>query len=230
MTNAESTDQFYFELQKRVGNNCKDLIEFIPITNYQQIKDTGKFKIYEDWWLANPEVVVSKVKAITGQSQRIFARKTVVKKINKTVADQFLNDNHIYGTTQAKHKLGLFSDKKLVAVATFTAQRNLDVGRSVELIRFCSLNGTTIVGGLDKLLKYYIKTYQPNHIMTYIDKDWGNGKGFLNLGFKITAQRSANTYVINPHTGVRTPLVSDNQNGAVTVQNSGSLKLEKQIN
>lgn len=224
-----SSYQFYDALEKALGISCDSVIEFVPYEKYNKCIVTQKFKIYEDWWGAKPAVVISKVQSIIGVSERIFARKTKVLKIDKPTCDAFLDENHIYGTTKAKHKIGLFYLSELVAVATFSAQRNLDVGRSAELIRFCSKNGTTIVGGLDKLIKFYIKTYMPNHIMTYIDKDWGSGKSFLNLGFNFTAEREAIYYCINLTTGKRIVKGENTIDCELGIKNGGSLKFEMEL-
>ncbi len=228
MDSKSSESNFYNQVEKNLGRSSVESVAFIPYTSYGENIVSSKFKVYEDWWVAKPEVVVSKIRALLGESDRVFARKTKVKKIDKPTCDAFLEENHIYGTTKAKHKIGLFCNNDLVAVATFGAQRNLTIGRSVELIRFCSKNGTTVVGGLDKLLKFYFKEYTPDHIMTYVDKDWGSGKGFLNLGFQLTAEKESINYSVNPKTGKRTPN-EKTIDCELSIKNSGSLKLEKKL-
>jgi hypothetical protein len=54
---------------------------------------------------------------------------------------------------------------------------------SGELIRFCNRAGLRVYGGLDKLLKYYVKHYHVQDIMTYTDLDWSDGVSFKKLGF-----------------------------------------------
>lgn len=220
---------FYKKLLLDFQNEVDFELEFpfISFTEYRNRLNHNKFVIYEDWWLAKPNIVSSKIKAKLGLSNRVFARKTEVKKITKPIADSFLNKHHIYGSTIAKHKLGLYYQEELIAVATFSMQRNLNVGRSVELIRFCSKNDTIVVGGLDKLLKFYEKEYLPDHIMSYVDKDWGNGASFINLGFKITSERNPIEFCVDIKTGERTLLKLDNNNCKLKVFNRGSMKLEK---
>lgn len=229
MDSISSETHFYHQLEKSLGKSCVDSVVYIPYESYCENITSSKFKVYEDWWVAKPGVVVSKIRALLGESDRVFARKTKVLKIDKPTCDAFLEENHIYGATKAKHKIGLFYQDDLVAVATFAAQRNLTIGRSVELIRFCSKNGTTIVGGLDKLLTFYIKEYAPDHIMTYIDKDWGSGKGFLNLGFHLTTEKQPINYCVNPKTGKRRPIDKKTIDCELSINNSGSLKLEKKV-
>jgi hypothetical protein len=80
------------------------------------------------------------------------------------------------------------TEPKLIAVATFSGGRTMKVGeragtRSYELIRFASLQGFVVVGGMDKLLKAFTKEHEPDDIMSYIDRDWSDGKSYLKLGF-----------------------------------------------
>jgi hypothetical protein len=44
--------------------------------------------------------------------------------------------------------------------------------RSYELLRFASLQGYVVVGGMDKLMKAFMHENQPDDIMSYADKDW----------------------------------------------------------
>ncbi len=126
-----SKQEFYSVLKDRFPEeqNLENKIPFFVYSNYPD-KATKQFVVYEDWWIKNPEIVISKVSAILGQNERIFARKTKVKRIIKKESDAFLKANHIYGTTKGKYQLGLFLENELVAVATFSSQKNLDVGRS----------------------------------------------------------------------------------------------------
>ncbi len=220
-----SQEAFYKTIKKHFPKE-ENLEQIIPFYAFCSKRPSANFVVYEDWWVRNPKIVISKIGAILGCNNRVFARKTTVKRINKEECNTFLKTNHIYGATKAKHKIGLFLEDELFAVATFSSQRNFSFGRSTELIRFCSKNNTTIVGGLDKLLKFYIREFSPNHIMTYIDKDWGNGQGFLKLGFKIESEKEALTYFVNTETGERFK-TQNKENSLLKILNKGSLKLTR---
>ncbi len=205
---------------------------FLPFEKYTADKHLfdNKFIIYEDWQKRKPEIIKSKIKSILGMSERIFARKCTVKKISKPEADTFLNTNHIYGTVNSKIKYGLFYKEKLYAVAVFASQRKFrDESRSGELLRFCSKNGYSVIGGLDKLLQAYIREYKPDTLMTYIDLEWGRGDAFLKLGFKPAGKKTPVSFFVNKKNGERIPekYFSDfeNINEYVKLKNSGSLKI-----
>lgn len=228
----DSSKYHFYKTLKAISKTELDLeidFPFIPFSEYSKALAHNSFVVYEDWWIANPEIVISKIKSKCGLSKRIFARKTIIQRIDKIQSDLFLNDNHIYGAVKSKYKIGLFYNKELVAVATFSPQRNLNVGRSVELVRFCSKKGTIIVGGLDKLLKFYEKEFNPNHIMTYIDKDWGSGSGFLKLGYTITSERKPIQFCVDVVIGKRKIINYKNNDCELKIWNRGSIKVEKYI-
>ncbi len=226
-------------LKELLSQYKKDISEknrflFIPYKKYEtDTNSTDQFKIYEDWWQHKPEIVKSKLKSVLQISERIYARQCEIKKINKPFADKFLIENHLYGFTNSKIKYGLFYKDTLYGLAAFAGQRQFRQGRSVELLRFCTKNGYSVIGGLDKLLQAYIRNYKPDSIMTYIDSDWGTGNAFLKLGFEITDNKLPMTFFVDTQTGARIPekYFSDFQHSEhyVKIKNSGSLKMIKPI-
>jgi hypothetical protein len=61
--------------------------------------------------------------------------------------------------------------------------REGDSLRSVEWVRYASVAGVRVAGGMDKLLSHFVQAQSPDHIMTYADRDWGYGDVYLRLGF-----------------------------------------------
>ena len=223
------------ELFKNYGLNPYDKkqFQFLIFNEYDTGKENFGFTVFEDWWILNPEIVKSKITSILKLSNRIYARQCSVKKIKKPEADLFLKENHLYGSTNSKIKYGLFYEDTLYGTATFAGQRQFKKGRSVELLRFCTKNGYAIIGGLDKLLQAYIKDYQPDTIMTYIDLDWGKGDAFKKLGFKPKETKASMIFYANKQTGIRIPEKYfqdiDNINDYKKIKNKGSLKMIKTI-
>jgi hypothetical protein len=209
-------------------------IRFQSYTNSCEHTSSDTFIIYEDRWLNKPDIIKGKILCILNLNKRIFGRQCIVKKISKPVADLFLEENHIYGSTNSKVKYGLFYKNNLFAVTTFASQRQFKNGRSAELLRFCSKSGYTVVGGLSKMLSEYIKDYKPDYIMTYLDLDWGNGQSFLNLGFSISKFKHPMLFYIDKSTNQRIPenkfFDYDNLHNYYTIKNKGSYKLIKKIN
>ncbi|OEU13652.1 hypothetical protein FRACYDRAFT_241995 [Fragilariopsis cylindrus CCMP1102] len=148
-------------------------------------------------------------------TRRIYARKTKVRHINATAAMEFLDTNHLWGTTKAKHNYGLFfaeknkntndgdgEEEELVAVATFSTRRKIirmgKPHRSHELLRFCSRRDSNVVGGISKLIKAFVTNQTPDDIVTLIDRDWGDGSGWQSIGFDTVATMDPIVMVVRP--------------------------------
>ena len=106
---------------------------------------------------------------------------------------EFLQSNHLWGATRAKYYYGLFErcpqgNLVAVAVATFSSRRKVfrkdRIYRSHELLRYCSLRDTTVVGGISKLCKKFIQEAAPDDIVTVVDRDWGCGSGWHSMSFE----------------------------------------------
>jgi len=65
-----------------------------------------------------------------------------------------------------------------------------------ELIRYCSKLDTIILGGANKLLKYFLKNYNPNKIITYANRSYSVGNVYYKLGFNLFGYSKPNYYYI----------------------------------
>ncbi|MFD1142730.1 hypothetical protein ACFQ4C_16510 [Larkinella insperata] len=182
--------------------------------------------LWEDVWRQKKAVVLSRLRALAGRSERIPARLTQVRRIDRPTTDRFLEDNHLQVLTNVKYKYGLFLPARyfrvlsagfraeladcaelLVAVATFSHPRQITRDgiphRSVELVRFANLRDCTVVGGLDKLLKAFVVDFQPDDIMTYADRDWSDGRSYEKLGFQRLGETEPQAFWLHPGEWVR---------------------------
>ena len=99
-----------------------------------------------------------------------------------------------------------------VAVATFSSRRKVlrkdRIYRSHELLRYCSLRDTTVVGGISKLCKKFIQEAAPDDIVTVVDRDWGCGNGWHSMSFETVAVMDPLIMVVSPQeAGLRRHLV-----------------------
>ena len=130
----------------------------------------------------------------------VYARNCQVSRIDKPTAEAFLASSHRLGATGGRYRYGLFVRRStgakelalpegtLVAVGVFSNARRWTKGdkrlSSYEWIRYASLPGLRVVGGMSKLLKTFIEEVQPDDIMSYADVDYPDaGKVYLKLGF-----------------------------------------------
>jgi hypothetical protein len=102
-----------------------------------------------------------------------------------------LDENHIQGNTYSSVNIALFYQNKMVELITFGTPR-FSKKYQYELVRLCSLQNHSIVGGVSKIFKYFVKKYNPNSVISYNDKRWGTGAVYSNLGFKFSHASSPN--------------------------------------
>ncbi len=169
----------------------------------QKANDAGirLIHIFSDEWINKKTIVKSKLNTIINKtkSSRIYARKCIVKEISSQIKNEFLNQYHIQGEDRSSIKLGLYYMEELVSVMTFSYPR-ISLGgnpldkTSYELSRFASK--TYICGGSNKLIKYFVKKYNPKSIYSYSDNRWTdpNNNMYLKLGFEIERQSSPNYF------------------------------------
>lgn len=151
-------------------------------------------QIFEDEWKYKKDICQSMIRNRLGKTvNKIFARKCEIKEIDHNVKNLFLHHNHIQGEDQSRIKLGLFYDSELVSVMTFSVPR-YDKSYEWELSRFCTKLNTTVVGGASKLLKHFIKNYNPKSIISYADRRWSVGNLYKQLGFEQTRISSPRYY------------------------------------
>ena len=127
----------------------------------------------------------------------LFARNCSVRRLDKASAAAFLDANHRMGSCKCRYCYGLFVDRttgsreaaleagSLVAVASFSEGRTMRDGtRSFEWIRFASLRGLRVIGGMGKLLEAFAEEHKPDDVMTYVDASESDGAAYRELGFE----------------------------------------------
>jgi len=132
--------------------------------------------IFEDDWIQKKDIVKSKLRHLLGLNKNIIihARKCIIKEINPTLKNEFLNKNHIQGEDMSNIHLGAYNNDDLVAVMTFDSNRHMSIKNIVEgeceLKRFATKIDCRIPGIASKLLKYFIKNNNPKKIISFADK------------------------------------------------------------
>lgn len=138
--------------------------------------------IWDSVWRDKSDIVKSRLTSLIGKNTRIYARNCVVKDISNEDARKFMKDHHIQGSINASVKIGLFYNDTLVAAQTYGTARYSNLAE-FELLRSASTAGYTIVGGVSKMIKYFINTRQPSNIISYSDKLWNTGDSYRLAGF-----------------------------------------------
>jgi hypothetical protein len=167
--------------------------------------EEGDICIWEDQWMSRQVAIEKHIVARIKPLRSVFARDTRIVPIDVETARDFLDQEHVkgflkgscyFGCIVPPHRVfrGIESDyyfegSPLVAVAVFgksflMKEPGLEGCLSGELIEIATLSTIRLVGGLTKFLQAYKDVNPETHnVMTYVDKEWNSGKGFLSIGF-----------------------------------------------
>ena len=130
---------------------------------------------------------INKVKALLlklfGKTTKIGARKTQVKILTSNEAMIFHKEHHLHSAVGAQFHYGLFYENELVMVASFGKNR-FSTKYEYECTRITSHSNYTVIGGVSKLIKHFIKTQSPKSIITFADLRFGNGDVYKKCGFE----------------------------------------------
>jgi hypothetical protein len=160
-------------------------------------------QIWEDDWIYKQDIIKSIIlNKLKKTTNKIFARNCEIKEIkNNKLIKKFLNENHIQGFIGSKIKIGLYYKNELISLMTFGSRRVAMGKKSTndgeyELLRFCNKLNTNIVGGANKLFKYFLNNYNPKEVISYADRSWSQGNLYRVLGFDYVNKTKPNYYYV----------------------------------
>lgn len=184
--------------------------------NYHQNKwnrctDIGisLLQIWEDEWKFKKEIILSIIKnKFKKDINKIYARNCIIKEIDNSIYKNFVEKNHIQGYTPSKIKIGLFYKEELVEVMSFSLNRKVTGSKyksegEYEMIRLCTKLNNVVIGGSEKLLKYFEKTYTPKKITSYSDIRFFNGDIYNKMGFEFEKITKPNYFYVKLGTTIR---------------------------
>ena len=129
--------------------------------------------IFEDEFHNSKEIVFNKISHILGLQQnlpKIYARKCIIKLINRYVAKPFLEKFHIQGFDPSTIYYGAYYQDKLIAVMSFL---KIDKNKNEwELTRFASDYNYICCGVGGKLFKHFTREYNPILVKSFADRRW----------------------------------------------------------
>jgi len=154
-------------------------------------------QIFEDELYEKMPIVISRIKhSLKLKTYKVYARKCQITKVDLNLKRNFLNKNHIQGDIFSKHNYGLYYKNRLVALMCFHDLRRVTGNDSkennYELTRYCTLKNFKIIGGAGKLLSHFVKTHNPESILSYADRRWSDGNVYEKLGFVFQGFTSIN--------------------------------------
>ena len=129
-------------------------------------------------WIYKHEIVKSIISGYFKKHERIYARKCEIKKLKAKECREFVDMNHLQSFVGATIYCGLFYDNELVSIMSF--QKHKD---NWEISRLCTKLGLSVIGGTERLWKYFLKNNEVDKVITYSDRDYFTGAIYKRLGF-----------------------------------------------
>jgi hypothetical protein len=145
--------------------------------------------IFDYEWINNQDKIKSYIKAQLGLCEkRIFARKCEIREIDFKTAKPLL-EYHQQKITTAQHYIGLYHENELVLVMLFgRIPKGIFTKNPIaewEIKREICKEGYSVVGGKSKVFKYFVRNYNPQSVVSYVDRAKFTGKSYQIMGFKL---------------------------------------------
>jgi len=167
-------------------------------TNAATANGVNLIHITDYEWENKKELIKSFILVKLGKSSKLYARKCYIGSPSKKDEIAFLNENHLQGSISSEFAVGLYFEGKLVALMTIGKSRydksrydksRYDKSNAKELLRFCTLKNTVIIGGAEKLFEEVKNKCQNLPIVSYCDLSKFSGKVYGRLGFEKSASK-----------------------------------------
>ena len=115
--------------------------------------------------------------------RKIYARNCQIKTVGKQERSDFLNKYHFQGDANSLIDLGIYEENELLGIMTFGYPR-FNREYQYELIRLAFRDDVQVIGGSEKLFKFFVKKWNPQSIISYCDISKFNGHVYEKLGMK----------------------------------------------
>jgi len=153
-------------------------------TDYFEKMGISLFHITDIEWNNKQEIIKSiLLSKINKNINIIYARNCIIKEVSYNDSKLFLNENHLQKNITCSIRYGLYYQNNLVSLITFGKSR-FNKNYDYELLRFCNLLNTTIIGGFSKLLAHFRKHHKGT-ILSYADRRFSNGELYYKNKFKL---------------------------------------------
>ena len=124
---------------------------------------------------------IDKIICLLQVRETLYARECEIREASIDDIAEFLNKYHLQGFCKGQNiRLGMYYNNELVSIMTFGKPR-YNKNYEYELLRYCS--NKNVIGGANKLFKYFVNRYNPKSIISYCDNSKFRGDVYSKLGF-----------------------------------------------
>jgi len=146
------------------------------------------FTILESDWAQRKDKIVARLVAYLTRPKQLSARALTIRAVDSAEARSFLERHHSSGAAPARQAIGLFTKTgELRQLATFSPVRFSRNKQDWELIRFCSLPGYQVRGGLSRLIAAWRRLHPATKLISYHDLRFGWSDALAKVGFSMRA-------------------------------------------
>ena len=141
--------------------------------------------VFEHEWMDTRKRVkiTNYLKGLVSEGDVCYARKLEVREISSQEANDFMYEYHLQDGVNSKVNIALMNNTEIISVMTLSRPR-FDNKYEYEITRYCTKNNIRVVGGAEKLFKYFVDRYKPSSVITYVDISKFTGNVYPRLGFK----------------------------------------------
>lgn len=152
--------------------------------------------IYEYEWLTYPEKIKNLINKYLGNHIKIDHSECIIKQISNEEAKILNNKINIYGHRDAEITYGLFYNNSLVQLLSFNKVNKNDW----NIVCNCKESNMNVIGGTNKLLKYFIYNFNPNIIRVNCDFNKFNGTSYKEFGMICIKYTNPNKITLSKNT------------------------------
>jgi hypothetical protein len=171
------------------SNEFEDKHKHLSKTKKAALKNINIIHITDYEWIHKKSIIKNMLKSKLGLNERIYARECEIRIVPKKQEKYFLNNYHLQGFIPSSICYGLYHENLLVMVISIGKSR-FSKNHILEILRVCSTDNKTIVGGLSKLIHKIKKDFKNIKIITYCDRSKSTGSSYIKVGFNQIGESS----------------------------------------
>jgi hypothetical protein len=174
--------EFYFNIDGLYWHSekaCENTRKHIDLRTCFENNGLRLFQFREDEIRDKSHIIIGIINSFLGTSAKIQARKCVVEWISAKEGKEFLRANHLMGPHNTATHYAIKKDG--VIYACMSVRRK---GPQLEISRFASAVGFSVIGGFSKILNFALKDYSDTkEVLSFCDLRYFTGHSYRTLGF-----------------------------------------------